>query len=103
MSKWIITVLTAALLFVSYFAWNCWLDEKDALKEVNSLKSDIAELTKNNEKKELIIAEREKEKSQAINDVKKLQESLKNALKDNQCASEPIPSDVINWMRSGKN
>ena len=60
-------------------------------------------MVKQQEKQEQVIAEREQDKSKANLEIKKLQERLKNALKDNQCANEPMPVDIINWMRKGKN
>lgn len=102
MSKWNIA-LVGALLFVSYFSFNCWRDEKIAKEKVTTLTDQIDQLNKNIDKNNQIIAQREQEKSQDAISIKQLHEQMKNALKNNQCANEYMPDNVINWMRVGKN
>ena len=89
MSRWTIA-LFVSLLFVSYFAFNCWQDEKTAKEKVTTLTNQI-------------IAQREQEKSQDAISIKQLHEQMKNAIKNNQCANEYMPSNVSDWMRNGKN
>ncbi|MCX8726977.1 hypothetical protein [Gilliamella sp. B2838] len=102
MSKWNIA-LVGALLFVSYFSFNCWQDEKIAKEKVTTLTDQIDQLNKNIDKNNQIIAQREQEKSQDAISIKQLHEQMKNALKNNQCANEYMPDNVINWMRVGEN
>ena len=102
MFKWNIA-LVGALLFVSYFAFNCWQDEKIAKEKIATLTDQINQLNKNIEKNNQTIAQREQEKSQDAISIKQLHEQMKNAIKNNQCANEYMPSNVSEWMRDGKN
>lgn len=89
--------------FACYFAYNCWQGEKIAKEKVTALTVQIDQLNKNIDKNNQIIAQREQEKSQDAISIKQLHEQMKNAIKNNQCANEYMPDNVINWMRDGKN
>ncbi|OCG08876.1 hypothetical protein A9G13_02095 [Gilliamella sp. wkB178] len=100
-------VTTIILFLVSgfsiYFAFNCWQDEKAAQDKVTELTNKIEQLEQNITKNNQIIAQREKEKAQDAISIKQLNERIKDALKNNQCANEYMPSNVSDWMRNGKN
>lgn len=96
-------VLFIIACFAIYVAYNCWQDEKIAKEKVAMLTVQIDQLNKNIEKNNQIIAQREQEKSQDAISIKQLHEQMKNALKNNQCANEYMPSNVSDWMRNGKN
>ena len=95
--------LAIITLFAIYFAFNCWQDGKNAKEKVITLTNQIDTLNKNIDKNNQIIAQREQEKSQDAMSIKQLHEQMKNAIKNNQCANEYMPDNVINWMRVGKN
>ena len=101
----IVTTIILFLLsgFSIYFAFSCWQDEKTAKEKVITLTNQIDKLNKNIDKNNQIIAQREQEKSQDAISIKQLHEQMKNAIKNNQCANEYMPDNVINWMRNGKN
>lgn len=102
MSKWNISLLVITI-FSIYFAFNCWRDEKAAKREVTTLTNQIDQLNKDIEKNNQIIAQREQEKAQDAISIKQLNELINDALQNNQCANEYMPSNVTNWMRNGKN
>ena len=95
-----LAIITA---FAIYVAYNCWQDEKIAKEKVITLTNQIDKLNKNIDKNNQIIAQREQEKSQDAISIKQLHEQMKNAIKNNQCANEYMPSNVSDWMRNGKN
>lgn len=101
----IVTTIILFLLsgFSIYFAFSCWQDEKNAKEKVITLTNQIDTLNKNIDKNNQIIAQREHEKSQDAISIKQLHEQMKNAIKNNQCANEYMPSNVSDWMRNGKN
>ncbi|WP_392559775.1 lysis system i-spanin subunit Rz [Orbus mooreae] len=74
MSKWIITALTVALLFVSYFAWNCWQDERRAIAEKERINSEFAEYKTNNK----AVKQLELNLIEAINNANKNTDDLRN-------------------------
>ena len=71
-------------------------EKSELSRKIEQLKQDIA---KNNQ----IIAQREQEKAQDAMSIKQLQEQMKDALKNNQCANDFMPSNISDWMRNGKN
>lgn len=98
-----IALIAAIFVLISYFGYSNY-QEKTRLKndkleltnKIEQLKQDIA---KNNQ----IIAQREQEKAQDAMSIKQLQEQMKDALKNNQCANDFMPSNISDWMRNGKN
>lgn len=81
MSKWIITILTGSLLFTSYFAWNCWQDEKVAKKEANRINLEFIDYKTNNKAI--------KQLEMNINEV------LKNASKDTDNLRNNVDNGLI--------
>lgn len=97
-------VAGAALLFgLCYFGYVQYQDKKQAQRELIKVSGKLNQLQNHIEKTNQIVAEREQEKAQASIELQNLQEKLQHALKDNQCANEFMPDDVVNWMRNGKN
>ena len=102
MNKTYITV-AICLSLLAYVIFDLYQDKNSAQKEAQILTDKILSLEQQIEKNNQIIAQREQEKSQDAISIKQLHEQMKNALKNNQCANEYMPSNVSNWMRNGKN
>lgn len=96
-------VLLVITVFASYFAYKCFQDEQTAKKQLTELTSRLEKLQQIIEKNNQIIAQREQEKAQDAISIKQLHEQMKDALKNNQCANEIMPSNISDWMRNGKN
>lgn len=99
------TYITVAICFslLAYVIFDLYQDKKTAQKEVITLTEKMLSLEQQIEKNDQVIAQREKEKAQDAISIKQLNERIKDALKNNQCANEYMPSDVSDWMRNGKN
>lgn len=95
--------LVTFTVFAIYSAFTCWQDKNSAQKEAQILTDKILSLEQQIEKNNQVIAQREKEKAQDAISIKQINERIKDALKNNQCANEYMPSDVSDWMRNGKN
>ena len=99
----IFSIVSTILVFAIYWGYNNY-HEKKRLKNANTyLTNQINQLEKTISKNNQIIAQREHEKSQDAISIKKLHEQINDAIKNNQCANEYMPDNVINWMRDGKN
>ena len=96
-------VLLVITVFASYFAYQCFQDEQTAKKQLTELTSRLEKLQQIIEKNNQIIAQREQEKAQDAMSIKQLQEQMKDALKNNQCANDFMPGNISDWMRNGKN
>lgn len=97
------TLIIIGFVFAIYFGYNNY-QEKKQLKATNAeLTNQIDQLNKDIEKNNQIIAQREQEKAQDAISIKQLNELINDALQNNQCANEYMPSNVTNWMRNGKN
>ncbi|OTQ74711.1 hypothetical protein [Gilliamella sp. N-G2] len=96
-------VLLVITVFASYFAYQCFQDEQTAKKQLTELTSRLEKLQQVIEKNNQIIAQREQEKARDAISIKQLHEQMKDALKNNQCANEIMPSNISDWMRNGKN
>lgn len=103
MSKRIIIFLILVCLTLFYFAYDNYKDKKTAQDEIITLTEQIMQLNEDIKKNNQIIAQREQEKAQHAMSIKQLHEQISDALKNNQCADEYMPSNVSDWMRSGKN
>lgn len=103
MSKWIITILAALLLFTSYFAWNCFQDEITAKQEQARLETIIVTKEEQYEYLYQKSAQIEIEKQQLENESQEQQEQINELLKNNTCANEFVPSDVVNKLRQRAN
>lgn len=99
------TYIMVAICFalLAYVIFDLYQDKNSAQKEVITLTEKMLSLEQQIEKNNQIIAQREKEKSQDAISIKQLHEQMKNALKNNQCANEYMPSNISDWMRNGKN
>ncbi|OCG42493.1 hypothetical protein A9G28_05360 [Gilliamella sp. Fer1-1] len=95
-------IICSALLPV-YFGYNNYHEKKRLRTENAELFGKIEQLNQSIAKNNQIIAQREQEKAQDAMSIKQLQEQIKDALKNNQCANELMPINVSNWMRNGKN
>ncbi|OCG24190.1 hypothetical protein A9G45_02635 [Gilliamella sp. HK2] len=98
-----IALIIVAFIFTIYFGYNNYQEKKQLQKDKAELFGKIEQLTQDIAKNNQIIAQREQEKAQDAMSIKQLQEQMKDALKNNQCANEYMPDSVINWMRNGKN
>ncbi|MFQ0995756.1 hypothetical protein ACGH6Q_12220 [Gilliamella sp. BG2] len=98
-----IALIIVSFAFTIYFGYNNYQEKKQLQKDKAELFGKIEQLEQNIAKNNQIIAQREQEKAQDAMSIKQLQEQMKDALKNNQCANEYMPDNVINWMRDGKN
>lgn len=98
-----IALIIIGFVFTIYFGYSNY-QEKKQLQKVNAeLFEKIEKLNQSIAKNNQIIAQREQEKAQDAMSIKQLQEQMKDALKNNQCANDFIPSNISDWMRNGKN
>lgn len=98
-----IALIIIGFVFTIYFGYSNY-QEKKQLQKVNAeLFEKIEQLNQSIAKNNQIIAQREQEKAQDAMSIKQLQEQMKDALKNNQCANDFIPSNISDWMRNGKN
>lgn len=98
-----IALIAAIFVLISYFGYSNY-QEKKQLQKVNAeLFEKIEQLNQSIAKNNQIIAQREQEKAQDAMSIKQLQEQMKDALKNNQCANDFMPSNISDWMRNGKN
>lgn len=98
-----IALIVVSFVLISYFGYSNY-QEKKQLQKVNAeLFEKIEQLNQSIAKNNQIIAQREQEKAQDAMSIKQLQEQMKDALKNNQCANDFMPSNISDWMRNGKN
>ena len=98
-----IALIIIGFVFTIYFGYSNY-QEKKQLQKVNAeLFEKIEKLNQSIAKNNQIIAQREQEKAQDAMSIKQLQEQMKDALKNNQCANDFMPSNISDWMRNGKN
>lgn len=98
-----IALIIIGFVFTIYFGYSNY-QEKRQLQKVNAeLFEKIEQLNQSIAKNNQIIAQREQEKAQDAMSIKQLQEQMKDALKNNQCANDFMPSNISDWMRNGKN
>lgn len=98
-----IALIIIGFVFTIYFGYSNY-QEKKQLQKVNAeLFEKIEQLNQSIAKNNQIIAQREQEKAQDAMSIKQLQEQMKDALKNNQCANDFMPSNISDWMRNGKN
>lgn len=102
MNKTYTTIAISFLLF-AYIIFDLYQDKQNEIKKSAILTEKLSQLERDIEKNNQIIAQREHEKSQDAISIKKLHEQINDAIKNNQCANEYMPDNVINWMRDGKN
>lgn len=102
MNKTYITIAISFLLF-AYIIFDLYQDKQTEIKKSAILTEKLSQLEQTISENNQIIAQREHEKSQDAISIKQLHEQMKNAIKNNQCANEYMPDNVINWMRDGKN
>ncbi|NUF26892.1 hypothetical protein [Gilliamella sp. ESL0254] len=98
-----IALIIIGFAFTVYFGYNNYQEKKQLQKDKAELSKEIEQLEQNIAKNNQIIAQREQEKAQDAMSIKQLQEQIKDALKNNQCANDFMPSNISDWMRSGKN
>ncbi|MCO6551144.1 MAG: hypothetical protein J6580_10760 [Gilliamella sp.] len=98
-----IALIIIAFVFTIYFGFSNYQEKKQLQKDKAELFGKIEQLEQNIAKNNKIIAQREQEKAQDAMSIKQLQEQMKDALKNNQCANDFMPSNISDWMRSGKN
>jgi Tfp pilus assembly protein PilE len=98
-----IVLIIAVFVFAVYFGYNNYQEKKQLKKDKAELFGKIGQLNQDITRNNQIIAQREQEKAQDAMSIKQLQEQIKDALKNNQCANDFMPSNVSDWMRSGKN
>jgi DNA-binding protein H-NS len=97
------TTIAIIFVFMIYIIINLHLDNERIQKTNAELFGKIEQLNQSIAKNNQIITQREQEKAQDAMSIKQLQEQIKDALKNNQCANDFMPSNVSDWMRSGKN
>ena len=102
MNKNYITIAIGFLLLI-YVIFGLYRDKQIEIKKSAILTVKLSQLEQTISENNQIIAQREHEKSQDAISIKQLHEQMKNAIKNNQCANEYMPDNVINWMRDGKN
>lgn len=102
MNKTYITIAISFLLF-AYIIFDLYQDKQTEIKKSAILTVKLSQLEQTISENNQIIAQREHEKSQDAISIKQLHEQMKNAIKNNQCANEYMPDNIINWMRDGKN
>lgn len=95
MSRWIISILACLSLFTSYLAWDCWQDEKVAKKEQLRLETIIQDKEMQYEYLYEKSAQTEFEKQQLESQSQVQQEQINELLKNNKCANELVPSNVV--------
>ena len=98
-----ITLIVVSFVLISYFGYSNYQARKQLKKEKSELSEKIEQLNQSIAKNNQIIAQREQEKAQDAMSIKQLQEQMKDALKNNQCANDFMPSNISDWMRNGKN
>lgn len=98
-----IALIIVSFVLISYFGYNNYQERKQLKNDKLELKNKIEQLQQAIEKNNQIIAQREQEKAQDAISIKQLHEQMKDALKNNQCANEIMPSNISDWMRNGKN
>ena len=98
-----IALIAAIFVLISYFGYNNYQERKQLKNDKLELKNKLEQLKQDIAKNNQIIAQREQEKAQDAMSIKQLQEQMKDALKNNQCANEIMPSNISDWMRNGKN
>ncbi|NUE95396.1 hypothetical protein GYW75_03215 [Gilliamella sp. ESL0232] len=98
-----IALTIAVFVFAVYFGYSNYQEKKRLQKDNAELFGKIEQLNRDIAKNNQIITQREQEKAQDAMSIKQLQEQIKDALKNNQCANDFMPSNVSDWMRSGKN
>ena len=98
-----IALIIAAFVFAIYFGYDNYQEKKQLQKDKAELSEKIEQLNQGIAKNNQIIAQREQEKAQDAMSIKQLQEQIKDALKNNQCANDLMPINISDWMRSGKN
>lgn len=79
MSKWNIALI-GALLFVSYFAFNCWQDEKLAVARENQIKTEYEQYKQDN------------------NTIKQIETNIIEAIKDGHAKTDALRNDVDNGL-----
>lgn len=99
----ILILILICFAFAVYFGYSNYQEKKRLQKDNAELFGKIERLNQSIAKNNQIIAQREQEKAQDAMSIKQLQEQIKDALKNNQCANDFMPSNVSDWMRSGKN
>ena len=97
------TSIAISFLLFAYIIFDLYQDKQTEIKKSAMLAEKLSQLERDIEKNNQIIAQREHEKSQDAISIKKLHEQINDAIKNNQCANEYMPDNVINWMRDGKN
>ncbi len=102
MNKMHIAIAISFLLF-AYIIIDLYQDKRTETKKAAILTEKLFQLEQTISENNQIIAQREHEKSQDAISIKQLHEQMKNAIKNNQCANEYMPSNVSDWMRNGKN
>ncbi|MFQ0971664.1 hypothetical protein [Gilliamella sp. BG6] len=98
-----IALTIAVFVFTIYFGYSNYQEKKLLQKDNAELFGKIEQLEQNIAKNNQIIVQREQEKAQDAMSIKQLQEQMKDALKNNQCANDFMPSNISDWMRNGKN
>lgn len=98
-----IALIIVSFVLISYFGYNNYQERKQLKNDKLELKNKIEQLQQIIKKNNQIIAQREQEKAQDAISIKQLHEQMKDALKNNQCANEIMPSNISDWMRNGKN
>ncbi|PXY91407.1 DUF2570 domain-containing protein [Gilliamella apis] len=98
-----IALIVVGFVLAVYFGYNNYQENKQLKKDKAELSRKIEQLKQDIAKNNQIIAQREQEKAQDAMSIKQLQEQMKDALKNNQCANDFMPSNISDWMRNGKN
>ena len=98
-----IALIVVGFVLAVYFGYNNYQEKNRLKNDKLELKNKIEQLKQDIAKNNQIIAQREHEKAQDAMSIKQLQEQMKDALKNNQCANDFMPSNISDWMRNGKN
>ena len=98
-----IALIIIGFVFTIYFGYSNYQEKKQLKNDKLELTNKIGQLQQTIAKNNKIIAQREQEKAQDAMSIKQLQEQMKDALKNNQCANDFMPSNISDWMRNGKN
>ncbi|OCG45696.1 hypothetical protein A9G34_00940 [Gilliamella sp. Choc4-2] len=98
-----IVLVIVGFISAIHFGYNNYQEKKRLQKDNAELFGKIEQLNQDITRNNQIITQREQEKAQGAMSIKQLQEQIKDALKNNQCANDFMPSNVSDWMRSGKN
>ena len=96
-------LIVVSFMLIVYFGYNNYQEKTRLKNDKLELTNKIEQLQQAIEKNNQIIAQREQEKAQDAMSIKQLQEQMKDALKNNQCANDFMPSNISDWMRNGKN